>query len=174
MDFAVREAEADDVEGILDLLEEVAGEGRWLGAELPFDREERNESFLAAMQDDRKVIFVAKSEPEVIGNLGLEVASYGVAQFGMCVAQSWRGRGVGTALIQEAIAAARRLGAHKISCQVWPHNQAARRLYRRHGFVEEGRLRRHYPRRSGEIWDAVVMGLVLDEERPGSPFPDDE
>ena len=55
---------------------------------------------------------------------------------------------------------------------MWPHNHAARRLYRRHGFVEEGRLRRHYSRRNGELWDAVVMGLVLDEERPGSSIPE--
>jgi hypothetical protein len=40
--------------------------------------------------------------------------------------------------------------------------------------VEEGRLRRHYPRRNGELWDAIVMGLVLDEERPGSSLPEDD
>jgi RimJ/RimL family protein N-acetyltransferase len=57
-----------------------------------------------------------------------------------------------------------------VALQVWPHNQAARRLYLRHGFAEEGLLRRHYPRRNGELWDAVVMGLVLDETSPGSPY----
>jgi RimJ/RimL family protein N-acetyltransferase len=96
-----------------------------------------------------------------------------VADLGMCVDASWRGRGVGTALVAEAIATARNLGAHKVGLQVWPHNEPARRLYRRHGFVEEGRLRRHYRRRNGELWDAVIMGLVLDEETPGSPYPDD-
>jgi RimJ/RimL family protein N-acetyltransferase len=60
-----------------------------------------------------------------------------------------------------------------VTLQVWPHNGPARRLYRQLGFVEEGRLRRHYPRRNGELWDAIVMGLVLDEERPGSSLPDD-
>jgi len=29
-------------------------------------------------------------------------------------------------------------------------------------------MRRHYRRRSGELWDAVIMGLVLDETSPGS------
>ena len=66
--------------------------------------------------------------------------------------------------------AARDLGAHKVALQVWPHNEAARRLYLRHGFVEEGLLRRHYPRRNGELWDAVIMGLILDETSPGSPY----
>jgi RimJ/RimL family protein N-acetyltransferase len=44
---------------------------------------------------------------------------------------------------------------------VWPHNDRAIALYEKLGFVEEGRLRRHYRRRNGELWDAVVMGLVL-------------
>ena len=41
-------------------------------------------------------------------------------------------------------------------------NEAALALYERHGFVREGYLHRHYPRRTGEVWDAVVMGLVLE------------
>mgnify|MGYP000948480023 FL=1 len=44
----------------------------------------------------------------------------------------------------------------------------ALRLYEGMGFVQEGYLRRHYPRKTGELWDAVVMGLVLNEETPGS------
>jgi RimJ/RimL family protein N-acetyltransferase len=38
----------------------------------------------------------------------------------------------------------------------------ARALYEKYGFVQEGYLRRQYPRKNGEIWDAVVMGLLLD------------
>ena len=36
----------------------------------------------------------------------------------------------------------------------------------RHGFAVEGRKRRHYRRRNGELWDAVMMGLVLEEDAP--------
>jgi hypothetical protein len=31
-------------------------------------------------------------------------------------------------------------------------------------------LRRHYPRRNGQLWDAVIMGLILDKTSPGSPY----
>lgn len=71
----------------------------------------------------------------------------------------WIGR---EAPIDRAIAWARGQGAHKVALQVWPHNEPARRLYERSGFVVEGRLRRHYRRRDGSLWDAVVMGLLLD------------
>ncbi|MGH9179068.1 MAG: GNAT family N-acetyltransferase [Acidimicrobiales bacterium] len=93
----------------------------------------------------------------------MSLRPYGVADLGMLVAAGWRGRGVGTALVLTALDWARQAGAHKVALQVWPHNQAAIGLYRKLGFVEEGRLRRHYRRRNGELWDAVVMGLLLDE-----------
>jgi RimJ/RimL family protein N-acetyltransferase len=80
----------------------------------------------------------------------------------------WRGRGEGGALVDAAIQGARELGAHKLALQAWPHNDVALRLYLRHGFVQEGVLRRHYRRHNGELWDAVLMGLVLDETSPGS------
>jgi RimJ/RimL family protein N-acetyltransferase len=44
---------------------------------------------------------------------------------------------------------------------VFPHNTAAVTLYRKHGFIEEGRRTRQYHRSSGEFWDTVIMGLPL-------------
>jgi RimJ/RimL family protein N-acetyltransferase len=173
MTASVRPATPDDVEMMIDVLAEVAAEGRWIGTEAPLDRDQRRERFRSHLEDERVLQLVAEADGRVVGHLGLEVLPYGVAQFGMCVAPEWRGRGVGSALVGAAVDGARRLGAHKVTLQVWPHNRAARQLYRKHGFVEEGRIRRHYPRRNGQLWDAIIMGLVLDEERPGSPYPDD-
>ncbi len=165
---AVRPATVEDVDACLDLFHAVVDEGRWLGAEPPLDRDERRERILAAVTEARSTALVAVDGPAVVGYLAMQVAGYGVAEFLMCVDAGWRGRGVGGALVDTAVAAARDMGAHKVSLQVWPHNRAALRLYERHGFTQEGRLRRHYRRRNGELWDAVVMGLVLDEESPGS------
>lgn len=72
-----------------------------------------------------------------------------------------------------AVGWARESGLHKLVLQVWPHNERARALYRKFGFVEEGYLRRHYRRRNGQLWDAVMMGLVLDESSLGPTFHDD-
>lgn len=79
----------------------------------------------------------------------------------MAVAREWRGRGVGSALLAAAIADARARGLHKLILSVFPHNAAAIALYRKHGFVEEGRRVKMFRRRSGELWDAVEMGLLL-------------
>jgi ribosomal protein S18 acetylase RimI-like enzyme len=79
----------------------------------------------------------------------------------MLVAQPWRGRGVGSALLAAAIEKARDEKLHKLSLEVFPHNVAAIALYRRFGFVEEGRRVKHYRRASGEFWDSIVMGRLL-------------
>ena len=107
------------------------------------------------------IILVAEAGGEPVGELGLHLARYGVADLGMAVAAGWRGRGVGTALLAEAVdrAGGRRPQA---ALQVWPHNTAAIALYERFGFQREGYLRRHYRRRTGELWDAIIMGLPLD------------
>ena len=79
----------------------------------------------------------------------------------MGLARPWRGRGVGSLLMTSAIEKARADGLHKLSLEVFPHNTAAIALYRKFGFVEEGRRLQHYRRANGELWDSLVMGRVL-------------
>ncbi len=164
----VRRAQPEDIDAVVDMFVAVVEEGRWLGTQAPVDRDTQYERFLHDATSDEAVSLVAVVDAEVVGHARVDLAPYKVAGLGMMVDARWRGRGVGGALVRAAIDAARDLGAHKVALQVWPHNEAARRLYLRHGFVEEGLLRRHYPRRNGELWDAVIMGLVLDETSPGS------
>ena len=148
----------------------MAGEGRGIGAELPLDVERDRQFFLDSITSSTAQSFVAVDDDGAqIGNLGIQLYGYGVAELGMMVSSAWRGRGVGSALLREAIGWARSVGAHKVALQHWPTNERAAALYEKFGFVEEGRLRRHYRRRTGELWDAVVRGLVLDEDGPGGP-----
>jgi RimJ/RimL family protein N-acetyltransferase len=158
----VRAAAPADVDRMVDMLAAVAAEGRWIGTEAPVEVERRRRLLAEDIEGDHAVVLVAEAGGELVGQLGLHLARYGVADLGMLVAAGWRGRGVGTALLRAAVDTARAAGAHKIALQVWPHNAAALALYEKFGFQREGYLRRHYRRRSGELWDAVVMGLPLD------------
>ncbi len=168
----VRRAAPEDVDALVDLFVAVVDEGRWLGTEPPVDRDVQRERFLGQVGPSTEIAsLVAVADGGIVGHARVDMTPYNVAGLGMMVDARWRRRGVGGALVRAVVGAARQLGAHKVALQVWPHNEAARRLYLRHGFVEEGILRRHYPRRNGELWDAVVMGLVLDETSPGSPSP---
>jgi RimJ/RimL family protein N-acetyltransferase len=66
-----------------------------------------------------------------------------------------------SALVRAAIGWARRPGLHEFSLEVFAHNEAAIALYRKSGFAEEGRRPGQYRRASGELWDAIVMGMLL-------------
>jgi RimJ/RimL family protein N-acetyltransferase len=158
----VREATLADVDALVDLLVAVAGEGRWIGTEAPVDVERRRRRMVEDVERPDVIVLVAEAGRQPVGELGLHLAGYGVAELGMAVAAGWRGRGVGSSLLADGIDRARAAGAHKVALQVWPHNAAAITLYERFGFQREGYLHRHYRRRSGELWDAIIMGLRLD------------
>ncbi|HEX7094903.1 MAG TPA: GNAT family N-acetyltransferase [Acidimicrobiales bacterium] len=165
----VRRARPDDVDAWYRVLDEVASEGRWIGREAPVDRDDA--AFLAWLERPDAAVFVAELDGELVGSIRAEV-SFGIMSFGMWVAAAARGRGIGRALVDAVVAWAREVGAHKVSIEVWPHNERALRLYRSMGFVIEGRKRRHWRRRNGELWDSLLLGKVLDESSPASPYPD--
>lgn len=150
----------DDWDELLDLLEAVASERQWIGQEAPLDREERRARWKRFEDARNHEAFAARAGGEIVGHLGLHDMN-GLVDIGMYVAAAWRGRGVGTTLMQAGLDWARLRHAHKMTLQMWPHNEAGRALYAKFGFVEEGYLKHHWKRRNGEIWDAVVMGLQL-------------
>jgi len=170
---AVRPLALDDFDELFELVGAVAAEEKWIGAQPPLDRGVSFTRWRAELEDPAVACFVAESKGRLIGEAKVQLRA-GVGDLGMQVAATDRGHGVGTALLDAIVCWSRAQGAHKIALQVWPHNHPARRLYERLGFVIEGRLRRHYLRKNGELWDAIVMGLVLDNTRPGSRFADEE
>jgi putative acetyltransferase len=133
---------------------------------VPFDRDTRRQRLSTLMSSETSTLLVADATPAggpgVVGQVSVVVAPYGVADIGMLVTERWRGKGVGTALLEAAISWARAAGAHKLALEAWPDNTPALQLYRKAGFVEEGRKVRHYRRSNGELWDSVLMGLRLD------------
>jgi ribosomal-protein-alanine N-acetyltransferase len=74
------------------------------------------------------------------------------------VHEAARRRGIGNALMQAAVAAGRRLGAHTAILEVRAGNLAAQSLYRRYGFEVVGRRRQYY-REPPE--DALLMRASL-------------
>jgi RimJ/RimL family protein N-acetyltransferase len=161
----IRPAAEADLDLLVDQTWAVAAEGQWLGIEVPFDRVARRDRLAAVAASESSRVFVADASalggPPAVGQLSVVVAPYGVAEIGMLIIEDWRGRGIGRALLEAAIDWAAKAGAHKMGLETWPHNEVAIQLYRRAGFVEEGRKVRHYRRQNGELWDAVLMGRPL-------------
>ena len=150
-----------DLDEFLDLFEIVAAEKRYIGAEAPIDRPRKREQYLERFDSEDWGSFVAVGpDGAIVGQIGLKDMR-GLIEIGMLVAPGLRRQGIGSALLTAGLDWARERRAHKMTLQVWPDNVAARKLYARFGFVEEGHLKRQWKRRNGELWDSVVMGLQL-------------
>jgi ribosomal protein S18 acetylase RimI-like enzyme len=157
-EFIIRPARPGDARAMAELMAAVAGERDKIGTEPPVDVDERAATFARTIAET----VVAEAGGRVIGMIHIDASRFGYGVIGMLVDAQWRGRGVGSALVGASIDLARERGLHKLCLDVWPTNAAALALYRKFGFVEEGLLVQQYRRASGELWDALVMGLVLD------------
>jgi RimJ/RimL family protein N-acetyltransferase len=155
--FIVRPASPADATAMAGLFAAVAAERTGIATEPPVDIDERTVRFAASSASS----IVAAAGDQIVGMIHTEVSRHGFGELGMLVDREWRGRGVGSALLQATIDWARDKGLHKLCLEVFAHNTAAIALYRKCGFVEEGHRVRHYRRASGELWDAIVMGLPL-------------
>ena len=151
----IRPAGESDRRPLALLFAAVAEERDGIAAEPPIDVEKR-----AANWDLARTL-VALSAGEVVGLIFVIESGFGFGEIGMMVARDWRGRGVGSALVAAAIEWGRENGLHKMTLSVFPHNEAAIRLYRKFGFAEEGRREKQIRRANGEIWDLIEMGLQL-------------
>jgi L-amino acid N-acyltransferase YncA len=156
-EFVVRPARAGDARAMAEIFAAVAEERDGIATEPPVDVDERAAQFARAAAGS----IVADAGGQIIGMIHVEVSRHGFGEFGMLVVRDWRGRGVGSALVQAAIDWAREQGLHKLCLEVFPHNTAGIAMYRKCGFAEEGRRVKQYRRASGELWDAIVMGRML-------------
>ena len=164
---SIRRAEPSDADALVALAQAVAGEPEgWLltrGEWRPASEERR---YLKAIRRlDDAAVFVAESAEGVVGRLSIardpHPASPHVADVGLLVAAAYRGKGIGSALLDAAVAWSRRVGIRKLELHVFPHNTPAIHLYERFGFVHEGSRRAHY-RRGDEVLDAVLMAYHLE------------
>jgi RimJ/RimL family protein N-acetyltransferase len=153
--FEIRPARDDDRLPLAHVFAAVAEERDGIATEPPVDIEARAATWTL------EGTLVAVAGGEVIGSVHVEASRHGFGELGMAIVREWRGRGVGSALLEAGIEWARDRGLHKLSLAVFPHNAAAIALYRKHGFVEEGRRSKQYRRSSGELWDSIDMGLLL-------------
>jgi L-phenylalanine/L-methionine N-acetyltransferase len=102
-------------------------------------------------------LLIAEADGVIVGWISLTFEDAATVTLGMGVAEPWRGRGVGTALVTSAIEWAESAGAERMRLEVFTHNDRAIALYRRMGFHDEETLIGRYPRQSGEVWDALFM-----------------
>jgi ribosomal-protein-alanine N-acetyltransferase len=163
-EITIRDARPEDEEAWIDLYESVAAERRWIGGEPPINRTEMASTMRRLSAADDAALVLGECDGVVVAWINLFFLDESTVTLGMGVAASHRGRGIGSALVTTAIDWAHTKGATRLWLEVFPHNEAARALYRSMGFQESETLVGRYPRQSGEVWDAVVMVRSLADE----------
>jgi putative acetyltransferase len=167
MTISIRSARPEDAAELVDLAVSVGAEpGAWL----------LNTDSWRSIGDERRYIralkrhpdaavFVAEDDGLIVGRLSVardpHQASRHVADLGLMVAASHRRRGIGHALLQQAVGWARETGVRKLELHVFPWNEPAIRLYEQFGYERVGVRREHY-RRGDEYVDAILMAYHVD------------
>ena len=166
--YRIRPAEPGDAEALVDLGRAVGREREgWLITDDWRSPGDERRYLRAVRRYPHAAVFVAEtSGGDVVGRLSLSrdqhPASTHVADLGLLVAREHRRRGVGGALLAQAVEWAREVGIRKLELHVFPYNKAAIALYERFGFEREGYRKRHYRRPNGYV-DAILMAFYVDE-----------
>ena len=172
--LVVRRAEPGDAAALVALAEAVASEPEgWLISDGTWRTPGEERRFLRALRRyDDAAVFLAETGGRIVGRLSIgrdpHPASRHVADLGLMVTAGQRRRGIGRALLIQAVSWARDAGVRKLELHVFPHNEAAIALYDRFGFRREGYRRAHY-RRGPEYLDAILMAYDVGDEP--APLP---
>jgi RimJ/RimL family protein N-acetyltransferase len=160
----IRPARPSDASTYHQMWKAVVEERRWVRTETVRHSARQFRKLFRDSWSDGRARLVAVAWGRVVGSLTIERIDHPVnrhvATLGMAVEPSWRGKRIGSALMTEALRWARSAGVEKVTLEVYPGNEAARRLYRRFGFTEEGRLVRQSKKSYG-YEDEIIMSRWL-------------
>ena len=162
MSAVIRTAEPGDAGALVRLAEAVGSEeGGWLIADGGWRSASEERRYLKAIRRHAyAAVLVAEEDDRIVGRLSIgrdtHPASEHVADVGLMVADGYRRRGIGRALMENAEAWARGVGVRKIELHVFPHNEAALALYDQLGYRRVGVRRGHFRRADGYV-DAILM-----------------
>jgi RimJ/RimL family protein N-acetyltransferase len=166
-EYSIRPADPRDAPALVELANAVGSEPEgWLISTNNWRSAADERRYLRSIRRyPHAAVFVAEGPDGIVGRLSVgrdpHPASAHVADLGLMVAAAHRRRGIGLALLEEAVAWARSVGVHKLELHVFPHNDAAIALYERFGFEREGYRKRHYRRPDGYV-DAILMAYELE------------
>ena len=167
MTVAIRPARPEDAAQLVALGVAVGSEeGAWLLNTNGWRTVADERRYLRALKRyPHAAVFVAEADGELVGRLSLSrdqhPASQHVADVGLMIGAAHRRRGIGRALLEQALVWAREAGVRKVELHVFPWNEPALKLYDAFGFEREGLRRDHY-RRGDEYVDAILMAYRVE------------
>lgn len=111
-------------------------------------------------------LWVAEDESNLVGYAVTMQVMDEAHLLNVSVLEAWQRAGRGKKIMEYLLAQARKAGAVQMFLEVRAGNEAAQRLYARHGFSVIGRRKGYYalPNAVGQREDAIVMACALSME----------
>jgi phosphinothricin acetyltransferase len=160
----VRDANAEDIENITAIYNEVLTTSTAIYSDVPVTVQDRRNWWRARREQGYPVI-VAEEDGAVAG-----FASFGdfrawpgyrfTVEHSVHVHSSWRGRGVGSMLLTELLSRARGAGKHVMVGGVDAENEASLRFHERLGFVRVAHFR-EIGHKFGRYLDLIFVQYLL-------------
>jgi len=174
--ITIRPASPRDADSYIEFWTAVVAEGRYVRTErVSHSKRVYRSRFRRPWTDHEAQIVAVDAQGSVVGHIYIQrerhPVTHHVATLGIAVAADQRGRGVGSALLADAIVWARGVGVEKLVLSVYPHNTGAIALYRKFGFVQEGRLSRQSRKSYGDEDEILMAAWIAGEDLEGTDRP---
>lgn len=170
MKVTIREAQPSDAEEIIQYVQRLSEEpvSNIVIAPGEFTHSVAEEESILSdfAASDNSVFLVAELDRRIVDSLYCRgrndrKAIHHVITLGMSVDRDWRGQGIGSLLMANAVEWAKQLGyIRRIELLVFERNEVAIHLYQKFGFEIEGKHRRAIYR-DGVYLDNLTMALLL-------------
>jgi ribosomal protein S18 acetylase RimI-like enzyme len=166
--IAIVPASLDYIASFRDCLDSVARERQWLMTLQAHPLEQVREYWSGMIAANDPCFFAVDGE-RVVGWIDIrrhpEEGICHRGRLGMGILRDYRGRGIGRRLMEAALTKAKQHGLIRVELTVYDSNVTAIALYRKCGFVEEGRtIKGRYLDERFE--DIINMGLIFAENLP--------
>jgi RimJ/RimL family protein N-acetyltransferase len=161
----IRPVRAEDAEAVLSIQREVVGEKDYFIAvseEFNKTTEEHQEWIQKIIEHERETMFVAEIEGKVVGWIVFKSQErkrmHHTGSFAIMLQKDFRNKGIGKLLIHELLRWAEEHPIiEKVSLGTFSTNSRAIELYKKLGFVEEGRKVNEFKFNENEYVDDVLM-----------------
>ncbi|SMD30404.1 hypothetical protein SAMN02745355_0284 [Picrophilus oshimae DSM 9789] len=162
-DYIIREANPRDARQIIDCMQSVMDEKIYLVGEY-YLLTERGEQ--ERLKNPDELTLVCEINNKIVGVLTLQRGFYKknrhTANLGIAIMSGYRGIGIGTRMIRQALEWAMDHGIEKVNLEVFSSNKNAISLYKHLGFEIEG-IRKNQFIINGSYVDDILMTIYTSE-----------
>ncbi len=155
-----------DLDDMLEFINSLVEEGAEIARDRKLTRDEEAEwlgRHLAALENDKKAVVAAEVDSRFVGQVEVipkDGPSRHVGVIGIGIRDGYRDAGIGTEMMKEADAQAKRLGLELLTLEVYASNSRARHVYEKVGYGEVGCVPK-YHLKDGVYIDNIIMAKEL-------------